>query len=258
MSEETTINPLQPSGTPIARSSKNGYHVYFKKLQIPIHGKCVHVQRLPDEKGIVITLFLMEESLEKIRAIDEYAIQLAVQKNTEWWSNQLTETIIREYYKSSCRHPQHMSFVIPYSSNPTKIYYGKESFVNLSELIESKNLLQHIIHLSVIPKALRYYSKACGLIWTIQELQVTDPSEEDSDVYIDRHEIESYWETRVEQTIQSIQKDIEALQKYQEKLKTIFADAKKTEESNEFWESSLETLSHFIVDYEPSFYLSKV
>jgi len=170
----------------------------------------------------------------------------------------LTETIIREYYKSSCRHPQHMSFVIPYSSNPNKIYYGKESFINLSELIESKNLLQHIVHLSVIPKSLRYYTKACGLIWTIQELQVTDPSEEDPDVYIDRNEIENYWEMRVEQTVRSIQKDIEALQKYQEKLKTIFADAKKTEESNEFWESSLETLSHFIVDYEPSFYLSKV
>lgn len=259
MSAHLTTNPLEPSGTPVARSSKNGYHVYFKKVKVAIQGKCVHVQRLPNEKGIVLTLFLNEDSLEKIRFMDESAIQLAVQKNTEWWNNELTETIIREYYNASCRYPQHMNFVIPYSSNPSKITFGKESFVSLLELIESKNLQQQTLYLTVIPRALRYYSKACGLIWVIQELHLNDPVEDDEmDIPVERRELEHYWETRVQQTTASIQKDIEALQKYQTKLQELLVQAKESAESNELWASSLESLSHFIVDYEPSFYLSKV
>jgi hypothetical protein len=259
MSEDSTINPLQPSGVPVARPSKQGYHVYFKKLKIQVCGKCVNVQKLPNEKGIVITLFLMEESLEKIRSMDESAIQLAVQKNQEWWNNQLTETIIREYYNTSCRYPQHMNFVIPYTNNPSKIAYGKETFVNLSELIEAKNIQQHTLHLTIIPKALRYYAKACGLIWTIQDFQVIDPTDDDDlDVSIDRDEIESYWKERIQEITQSIDKDIKALQKYQSNLSHLLAQAQNSAEPNEFWASTLETLSHSIVDYEPSFYLSKV
>jgi len=239
---------IQPTGKPISRTSKQGFHVHFIKTKINIFGTCVHTQKLPNEKGIAITLFLSEDSLEKIKQIDEQTLQLAIANNDTWFQNGLSEVVICDYFKPSIRHPCHMTLIIPYSSSPSKILYGNESYHNFTELMDAHNLLQQTISVRLIPRALRYYAKSCGIVWFVDEIILQD--DEEDEVIIERDELETFWSKRVQETSNKIQEDIDALNKLQTKIEGCLNDAKKCDNTDEHWNSTLEILGQYCLEYE--------
>lgn len=239
---------IQPTGKPISRTSKQGFHVHFIKTKINIFGTCVHTQKLPNEKGIAITLFLNEDSLERIKQVDEQTLQLAINNNDVWFQNGLSEVIIREYFKASIKHPSHMTLIIPYSSSPSKILYGNDSYHNFTELMDTHNLLQQTISMKLIPRALRYYAKSCGIVWFVDEIIIQD--DEEDEVIIERDELESFWSRKVKETIDKIHEDINALKKLQYKIEDHLLDAKNCNNTDEVWNSKLEILGQYCLEYE--------
>jgi hypothetical protein len=229
------------------------------KVKIP-YSKYVYLHE-QQAGGHLLRILLEDNSkpLLKIKDIDENVRMNAVDNNTKWFHNSLSENEIESYFRKSIQDHNNVITVMIPDIHDIIIRYNNEVIEKLStDKFQDPNIY---LSLEIEAQGLYFFPKRFGIRWIVNKLSIHNEFQNESsfDEFIDKENIENEWTEDIQHIEVMINKDIEILEKktlqldqLKKNLYETLENAKNIKNVSKEWHIKLKELSHRITKYYES------
>jgi hypothetical protein len=231
-----------------------------KPVVTKLHGCRIQViQELKNGGGHLIKVCAPCDVTHIIRELDEACKATVLENNTVWFSNNLAESEIEDFYRPSCGASLHV--VSTHSKPPREIIWLGESLPSISDIPATDvQIGTYVATLVIEAQGLFFYPKRFGVRWLLRSIKVMRQDDADA-AEVDesasrREEIEAYWSGELDVAVSKMADDI---QRYESKIATIrniqanlqdmLATAKSMPDPQKEWNELLESLASKIWAY---------
>jgi hypothetical protein len=206
--------------------------------------KVLNVHNTPS--GDLVRVWIPHESaaFRELRQVDTACLDAVIANNEKWFSNDLTEQAIRDYFRESL-NTVHNSFV-------AAIAEDREPVITLNGTVthlDSLHKYPDIAYIEVEAQGLYFFETKCGVRWLLRKM-VLNTHEDDIDP--NKQEIEDQWRRDVDDLRKKVATNCrvytETSHGFVEKAEAAYEMLQNCKTDRE-WNDKCQELAKIILDY---------
>ena len=189
------------------------------------------------------------DTINNVSSIDDQSRKITIEKNQEWFNNNLTCETIDKLFRNSMNRTNNTMLVLISDTNEPSIYINgvQDSEFDINTLTTNTSLT-----LSLEAQGLLIYPKKFGIRWIVRSIYITNNNidELDENEYIDKESIEESWKYDISEIESNIAKDILVLESRITNLNNIktyinncYETAIKEKSINPIWTNSFNCIT---------------
>jgi len=200
--------------------------------------------------GRTIRIYVNDlETINNVSNIDDQARKITIQKNQEWFNNNLTSETIDQLFRNSMNKTNNTMLVLISDTNEPTIYINgiQDNEFDINTLTSKTSF-----SLSLEAQGLLIYPKKFGIRWIVRSIYITNNNidELNENEFVDKESIEESWKCDISEIESKIAEDISVLESRitnLNSLKTYINDcydtAIKEKTINPIWTNSLNCIT---------------
>jgi hypothetical protein len=199
---------------------------------------------LSDNRGYIANLFVDESTKSFLDNIDDRVTEELLDKNSEWFENELDKDIIPSLFESSYCKQRNILLARITDKTILKIN-NKECEINdIIHIISSKHFSKRFSNdITISHDRLYIYHNKYNNRWNIKEISIMEYPEINTDT---KEDIEAFWENMVNECDNTLKSRIEKIEISRKKLKEQYLEIIETNKMNNEWEDKISKLKHFV------------
>lgn len=199
---------------------------------------------LSDNRGYIANLFVDESTKSFLDNIDDRVTEELLDKNSEWFENELDKDIIPSLFESSYCKQRNILLARITDKTILKIN-NKECEINdITHIISSKHFSKRFSNdITISHDRLYIYHNKYNNRWNIKEISIMEYPEINTDT---KEDIEAFWENMVNECDNTLKSRIEKIEISRKKLKEQYLEIIETNKMNNEWEDKISKLKHFV------------
>lgn len=189
------------------------------------------------------------DTINHVSSIDDQARKITIQKNQEWFNNNLTSEMIDQLFRNSMNKINNTMLVLISDTNEPTIFING---VQDSDFDISTITIKTSLTISLEAQGLLIYPKKFGIRWIVRSIYITnnnidDPNENE---FIDKESIEDSWkndiseiETKIAEDILVLESRITNLNSVKTYINDCYETAIKEKTINPIWTNSFNCIT---------------
>lgn len=227
---------------------KNSFYVsylneklFYNMLDIGIK-QC---NKMQNDRGIILSLYLNLDDQQFFEKYDNKAVFELINKNQEWFHNNLKDNEIKDLYNASfCHQNNIINILIP--NELSRIYINNKS-TTLKDIIQILTDVnynkKYTINLQVQHYGMHIYSKKTLTKWIGVSIYIYT----NDDISIEsKEDIEQFWKEQIDESRLILYKKIESLKEIENKLDILYLGLVEEKKSNKQWDYKIQEINKII------------
>jgi hypothetical protein len=217
------------------------------------------IQELRAGFGYLLKIHVPTDVAHPIQELDEACKAAVLENNGSWFSNNLAEREIEEFYRPSCGQTS-LQVVALHSKPPREVVWCGESLPSISDIPQDINLASFVASIVIEAQGLFFYPKRFGVRWLLRNIKVARTDDIDIEQVDEtasrREEIEAYWTAelataaeKMSEDIRRYEEKIDMIRNIQAHLYEVLEGAKTMPVPQKEWNEALESLASKIWAY---------
>jgi len=189
------------------------------------------------------------DTINNVSSIDDQVRKITIQKNQEWFNNNLTSETIDQLFRNSMNKINNTMLVLISDTNEPTIYINgiQDSEFDINTLTSKTSLT-----LSLEAQGLLIYPKKFGIRWIVRSIYITNDNidEQYENEFIDKESVEESWKNDISEIESKIAEDISVLESRIANLNNLkiyindcYKTAIKEKSINSIWENSFNSIT---------------
>ena len=199
---------------------------------------------LSDNKGYIVSLFVDSSTKTFLDKIDTCVTSQLLDKNSEWFKNELDSDDIPSLFESSYCRQRNVLLARITENTVLKLNDIACRIDDISNAVRQKHFSKRFsTEITLSHDKLYIYSSKFYNRWVIKEISIVEHPEI---VTESKEDIEKFWENMVEECDQTLKCRIEKIETSRRKLRDQYFDIVKTNKMDNNWEDKISKLKHFV------------
>jgi hypothetical protein len=230
----------------VPRKKKNCFVSTMASLEF--HRTCDTVLQkitlLSDNRGYIANLFVDESTKSFLDNIDDRVTEELLDKNSEWFENELDKDVIPSLFESSYCKQRNILLARITDKTILKINNKECEIHDIIHIISSKHFSKRFSNdITISHDRLYIYPNKYNNRWNIKEISIMEYPEINTDT---KEDIEAFWENMVNECDNTLKSRIEKIEISRKKLKEQYLEIIETNRMDNEWEDKISKLKHFV------------
>lgn len=199
---------------------------------------------LSDNRGYIANLFVDESTKSFLDNIDDRVTEELLDKNSEWFENELDKDVIPSLFESSYCKQRNILLARITDKTILKINNKECEIHDIIHIISSKHFSKRFSNdITISHDRLYIYPNKYNNRWNIKEISIMEYPEINTD---SKEDIEAFWENMVNECDITLKSRIEKIEISRKKLKEQYLEIIETNRMDNEWEDKISKLKHFV------------
>lgn len=184
-----------------------------------------------------------------ISSIDDEARKITIEKNQDWFNNNLDEETIDKLFRNSMNKMNNTMLVLISDTNEPTVYINgsQDDEFNINNISAKMS-----ITITIEAQGLLIYPKKFGIRWIVRSIYITNNNIDESQdtIYIDKESIEESWksdiidmESKIDDDISVLESRIKELNNMRTSINSYYEKAVNEKNISPLWHESLNLIT---------------
>ena len=199
------------------------------------------------ENGVLLRVYVprMNPAFSELMRIDSQCLEEVIRSNSDWFHNDLSPEMIKEYFRPALNIQQNtITVLVPNTCNPCISLNGS------AQDVIPENLEELDIDMEIEIQGLYFYNTKCGIRWVLRKIVATNAC--DDDIHPSKEEIDRQWVHDVsvfeKKVVDSCEAYLVYTNRYIDNAKVLVADICASKEMDEAWADKCRKLAKLFED----------
>ena len=221
---------------------------YLATTQQPINHDIIDaivkkVTKLECNKGYLLSIYIGKQDQDVFNDIDDKSLESLVDKNDDWFDNDLNTDDINNLFKRSvCEQNNIINIYLTDNTQIIKDGIARDTMEEMVVISDSTKMKQYTINLKLRHSGMYIYSSHTVNKWYVKSIQMYSLEDEE----VDRDEINNFWLEQIKECQETLENRKKMIDNTQNKLKNMYLNTLDTNIPNKEWEMKLSEIKQII------------